>query len=206
MKTQMTLVMTMAAALAGATAASAGQPERQNGPVLAARAAADTAQQARELATSVARGGMVWTPDVQQAIAAARDAKVWAPDVQQAIATARDAMVWTPDIQQALTAARDAAATWGQMDQERLFAMTYTASPGGQQSDRDREITRAQREKEDAQREKEREKDREQRDRERESSYYDQGQQALDSSHWDRAITSFDRVIELKSNKSDAAL
>ena len=57
------------------------------------------------------------------------------------------------------------------------------------------ESARAQREKEDAQREKE-----------RESSAYDQGQSALDSARWDRAITSFDRAIEMKGAKADAAI
>ena len=66
----------------------------------------------------------------------------------------------------------------------------------------DREQDRAQREKEEAQREKERAE----RERQREYSSYDAGQQALDSGRWDRAITSFDRVIDLKGTKADAAL
>lgn len=70
------------------------------------------------------------------------------------------------------------------------------------QSDREREMARAQREKDDAVREKERL----QRDREREFSAYDNGQSALDAGRWDRAISSFDRVIELKGTKADAAL
>ena len=78
------------------------------------------------------------------------------------------------------------------------------------QSDRERDAARekerAQREKEDAVREKEREKDRAQREKEREYSFYDQGQSALDSARWDRAVASFDRVIELKGTKADAAL
>jgi tetratricopeptide (TPR) repeat protein len=71
-----------------------------------------------------------------------------------------------------------------------------------QDRDRERELARAQREKEDAVREKERA----QRDKEREFSYYDQGQSALDSGRWDRAVGSFDRVIEMKGVKADAAL
>ena len=35
---------------------------------------------------------------------------------------------------------------------------------------------------------------------------YDSGQSNLDSGRWDRAIASFDRVIELKGTKADAAL
>ena len=62
--------------------------------------------------------------------------------------------------------------------------------------------TAAQRAAEDAQREKERA----QRERDREGSYYEQGQSALDAGRWDRAVASFDRVVELKGNKTDAAL
>jgi HEAT repeat protein len=166
-----------------------GHPDRlkQRPNDEAARAAADAARQAQERALAAARAATPWGSDLQQALNAARDA----------------ATIWGPDLQQALATARDAAATWGQMDQERVFA---AATMWGQQSDRDRELSRAQREKEDAQREKEREKDREQREKEREGNYYDQGQQALDSSRWDRAVSSFDRVIEMKANKADAAL
>jgi HEAT repeat protein len=75
-----------------------------------------------------------------------------------------------------------------------------------EQADRDRELARAQREKEDAAREAAREKERAARDRDREYSSYDAGQQALDSARWDRAISYFDRVIEMKGTKADAAL
>lgn len=70
------------------------------------------------------------------------------------------------------------------------------------QSDRERELARVEREREAAAREKERA----QREREREYSAYDSGQQALDSGRWDRAITNFDRVIEMKATRADAAL
>lgn len=60
----------------------------------------------------------------------------------------------------------------------------------------------AQRASDDAAREKERAS----RDREREGSYYEQGQSALDAGRWDRAVASFDRVIDMKSAKTDAAL
>lgn len=95
-------------------------------------------------------------------------------------------------------AARAAAAD----AREAALSVAGVASLWGQQTDRERELTRAQRDKDDAQRERERE----QREKERENSYYDQGQQALDSSRWDRAVASFDKVIELKSAKSDAAM
>jgi HEAT repeat protein len=51
-----------------------------------------------------------------------------------------------------------------------------------------------------------REKERAQRDRDREGSYYEQGQSSLDAGRWDRAVSSFDRVIELKGARTDAAL
>jgi HEAT repeat protein len=75
-----------------------------------------------------------------------------------------------------------------------------------EQTDRERELARAQRERDDAAREAAREKERAERDRNREFSAYDAGQQALDSGRWDRAVSSFDRVIELKATKADAAL
>jgi hypothetical protein len=89
--------------------------------------------------------------------------------------------------QRAAEAARDAV--WN--------ATTVTSAwrDFDQSSDKGREAARAAREKEDGQREKE-----------RENSYYDQGQSALDSARWDRAITSFDRVIDLKGAKTDAAM
>ena len=58
----------------------------------------------------------------------------------------------------------------------------------------------------EAARDKEREKERIQREKERENSYYDQGQNALDGARWDRAVSYFDRVIDMKGNKADAAL
>lgn len=100
-------------------------------------------------------------------------------------------------VRQAADAARDAAWT---------VATTVARGWDFDQSDREREASRAQREKEDAAREAAREKERAQREKEREYSYYDQGQSALDSARWDRAISSFDRVIEMKGVKADAAL
>ena len=127
---------------------------------------------------------------VAETVAAAR---VAAADAQRTAAALSAAQ-----IAETVAAARIAAAD----------ALTTIASPAGfayiadQSTDRDRELARAQREKEDAAREKERA----QRDRDREYSAYDSGQSALDSGRWDRAISSFDRVIELKGTKSDAAL
>ena len=70
------------------------------------------------------------------------------------------------------------------------------------QSDPERELARAEREREEVAREKERAA----REKEREFSAYDSGQQELDRGRWDRAISQFDRVIEMKGSKADAAL
>jgi tetratricopeptide (TPR) repeat protein len=99
---------------------------------------------------------------------------------------------------EAAAAARAAAAD----AREAAWTIAGIGREWAQQSDRDREMSRAERERDDAQREKERA----QRDRERESAYYDSGQSALDGSRWDRAVASFDKVIELKGARSDAAL
>ena len=59
--------------------------------------------------------------------------------------------------------------------------------------DQDRDAERQERERREA-------------ERNRESSAYDRGLQALDQSRWDRAIADFDRVVQLKGSKADAAL
>ena len=86
--------------------------------------------------------------------------------------------------------------TIGPGESYRAFALA------DQQSDRDRELARAEREREDALREKERA----QREREREYSAYDSGQQELDRGRWERAVASFERVIDMKGTRADAAL
>jgi HEAT repeat protein len=99
---------------------------------------------------------------------------------------------------------------------ERLAFEAATIQPAhvaglawADQSDAARERERQEREREAVEREKEaaaREKERAQREREREYSAYDAGQQALDSGRWDRAVSNFDRVVEMKAAKADAAL
>ena len=118
--------------------------------------------------------------------------------------SAREAatIVSTAQIAETVAAARLAAADAREVATTVASQARFAYYGADQPSDRDREQERAQREKEEAAREKERA----QREKEREYSAYDQGQQALDSGRWDRAITSFDRVIELKGTKSDAAL
>jgi HEAT repeat protein len=70
------------------------------------------------------------------------------------------------------------------------------------QSDAERARDAAERARDAA----ERARDGVQRDRDRETSYYDRGQSALDASRWDSAIQNFDRVIETKGTKADAAM
>ena len=151
-----------------------------------AQTVADTAAAAREAAAS-AREAVKSMPSaavIAEAVAIARDVATTVSPAQiaETVAAARIAAL----------DAREAATTVAS-----LAGFTYVADQAG-----DRELSRGQREREDAAREKERA----QRDRERESSAYDSGQQALDAARWDRAVTSFDRVIELKAAKADAAL
>ena len=148
-----------------------------------------------------------------EAVAAAREAMAEArraattvspAQIADAVATAREALHSMPS--PAVLAETVAAARLAAVDAQEaattvasLFGATYVAHQG---TDRDREAARAQREREDAAREKERAA----RDRDRENSSYESGQQALDAARWDRAIASFDRVIEMKAAKADAAL
>ena len=51
-----------------------------------------------------------------------------------------------------------------------------------------------------------RERDRDRMQHDREGAYYEQGQSSLDAGRWDRAVSAFDRVIDMKGSKADAAL
>jgi HEAT repeat protein len=124
--------------------------------------------------------------------AAAADARVASTVVREALA-AQTTIARIPEIVEAARAAAADARVATTVAQE-AFSFAF-AGRGWEQ-------TSAQREQEEAQREKERA----QREKERENNYYDQGQQSLDQARWDRAVTSFDRVIEMKGAKSDAAL
>ena len=176
MKTQK---LTVTLTMAGALAMATSLAAQPAAPAQAARAA----QEAQSVVAAQAA-------DIAQAVRAAQDARsvvaAHATEIAQAAQDART--VWTADLARTVEAARAAG--------EGAWSIARTAANGWEQmSDRDRETSRAQRERDDAQREKE-----------REASYYDQGQGALDSSRWDRAVSYFDRVIELKGAKADAAL
>src|SRR5262249_3086692 len=122
--------------------------------------------------------------------------------VQEAQARAAAAVqtINSPEFQQAIAAAEAAGAL--AMSQARVAAAADPAgtATGGRPRRRGRDSGQG------AAEEAAREKERAQRDKERESSYYEQGQNALDSGRWDRAVSSFDRVIEMKGPKTDAAL
>ncbi len=106
---------------------------------------------------------------------------------------------------EAAEAARKAAITMSATDFAAIRDLKFDFQIDREQ-DAAREKERAQRENDRAKEEANREKERAQREKEREYSYYDQGQSALDSARWDRAVSNFDRVVELKGTKSDAAL
>jgi len=134
---------------------------------------------------------------------AAQDAQtVWSADVARAIDIAKsmDVSRFTDfarsvDATQLVDFARDAS----RFADQSAWSLSGTTARWDQMSERDREAARA---RDEAQREK----DRVQREKDRENQYYDQGQSSLDAARWDRAVTSFDRVIEGKGPKSDAAL
>jgi len=154
---------------------------------LAAPAAAQTieraVQQAQEAAARAAQ--TINSAEVQRAISAAQTVDL--AQIQRAISAADQARSIYTDLHPTIIAA------------ERAWTSVYTEGhPVMIEQGRDA----AQRAAEDAAREKERA----QRDREREGSYYEQGQNALDSGKWDRAVSYFDRVIEMKASRSDAAL
>ena len=138
-----------------------------------------------------AAGQTTTAPEIAAAArAAAADARAVATTVREVQASIPEmvatALVAAADARVAVTTAQEA----------------FTVAGLGRTWEQTSAEARAQREKEDA----EREKERAQRDKEREFSSYDQGQQALDQARWDRAVSSFDRVIEMKGTRADAAL
>jgi hypothetical protein len=81
-------------------------------------------------------------------------------------------------------------AEWAQADRDRARELAERAQ---EQRDRDRE-------------QRDREKEQRDREKEQEANNYDRGREALDSARWDRAISAFDRVIDTKGSRADAAL
>jgi tetratricopeptide (TPR) repeat protein len=154
----------------------------------AAQTIEDSVRQAQEAAARAAQ--TLNSVDVSRALEAAR-VTINSADVARALEAAKAAQTLVGDAR--IAAAVDAAHAG--LDAAR-------AGFEWQSSDRDRQRDAAQRAAEDAQREKERA----QREKEREGGYYEQGQNALDSGKWDRAVSYFDRVIEMKAARADAAL
>jgi outer membrane protein assembly factor BamD (BamD/ComL family) len=66
----------------------------------------------------------------------------------------------------------------------------------------DREVERQDRERE----QRDREIQRAQAERDRESSLYEQGNNAIYEGRWDRAVTYFTRLADLKGTRADSAL
>jgi TolA-binding protein len=130
---------------------------------------------------------------VQQAMERAAAAARAMPDAQMA---AERAAAMPIDVDMAL--ARAAAVL------ETLPAALdrFPAMNGIAQAQDERAREQAERAREMA----ERDRDRAERQRDQESDNYDAGQEALDSARWDRAIQRFDRVIEMKGPRADAAL
>jgi HEAT repeat protein len=78
---------------------------------------------------------------------------------------------------------------------------------GRQQAQREREQREREQElKEREQEQREREAERREREREREQNAFEQGRDALDEARWERAISAFDRVAQMRMTRVDAAL
>ncbi len=82
------------------------------------------------------------------------------------------------------------------------LAPTMMLGLGPRYDAQDRETERQDRERE----QKERELQRAQSERDRESSLYEQGNNALYEGRWDRAVTYFARLADLKGTRADSAL
>ena len=158
----------------------------------------------RHMLTVIMMTACVAAPAAAQSPAAARSIE---QAVQQAQAAAQTAAqtISSPEFQRAIEAAQQARTIYTDLHPaiiaaERAWTSVYADGHPMMMVAQGRDA--AQRAAEDAAREKERA----QRDRDREGSYYEQGQSALDSGKWDRAVSYFDRVIEMKAARADAAL
>ncbi len=155
--------------------------------LVAALAAIPAAAQTAAATAAAAQDRAAAADMAAQATAAA--AKIDTAAMQRAaetLAAQASNSVWRIDTDAVERAAEMATAARGWVDAQGRGGVTYAARAA----------------EDDAAREKERA----QRDRDRESSYYEQGQSALDQARWDRAVGNFDRVVELKGAKVDAAL
>ena len=83
-----------------------------------------------------------------------------------------------------------------------IAPMPMMLAPGPWYDAQDREAERQDRERE----QKDREMQRARAERDRESSLYEQGNNALYEGRWDRAVTYFTRLAEMKGTRADSAL
>ena len=116
-------------------------------------------------------------------------------DVAAIIQAVRPALEVAANAPRIAAEARAAAANAPMMTAEARAALDRLAFDFGQDRGRDREAEQRDREAELRERE-----------RERESQWYSEGQSAADDYRWDRALSYFDRVVQLKGSKVDAAL
>ncbi|HWK11405.1 MAG TPA: HEAT repeat domain-containing protein [Vicinamibacterales bacterium] len=113
----------------------------------------------------------------------------------------RAAMSAHRDVQMALARASGALASAGLGDADMAMARAAEALAMPFQ-DRDRDREQAERARELA----ERDRERADREREQQNRYYDAGREALDNARWETAVSNFDRVIDMKGTRADAAL
>ena len=113
----------------------------------------------------------------------------------------RAAMSADRDVQMALARASGALASAGLGDADMAMARAAEALAMPFQ-DRDRDREQAERARELA----ERDRERADREREQQNRYYDAGREALDNARWETAVSNFDRVIDMKGTRADAAL
>ena len=116
-------------------------------------------------------------------------------DVAAIMETVRPALEVAANAPRIAAEARAAAAAAPMLAAEAKAIVDRMAFDFGQDRGRDREAEQ-----------REREAEMRERERERESQWYSEGQNAADDYRWDRALSYFNRVVELKGSKADAAL
>jgi HEAT repeat protein len=139
------------------------------------------------------------TPEAAQAARAAADAERAAA---QAVASLPSADAMQLALERAAASGAFSGARLAEADMALANAREVLAAFPQDPAQAERARNQAERARDLA----ERDRDRASRDADQQNRYYDAGQQALDSSRWDRAVTNFDRVIEMKGSRADAAL
>jgi hypothetical protein len=124
------------------------------------------------------------------------------PDVAAIMEAIRPALEVAADAPRIAAEAMAAAANAPMVAAEARVALDRLAFDFGQDRTRDREAEQKEREAE----QREREREQRDRDRDRESQWYSEGQSAADDYRWDRALSYFDRVAQMKASKVEGAL